>query len=407
MLLPKVQGHKLGRMVTPALTSRCHSSIKHDNSSGNVEIHWDSGSLSRVPYEFLRDNCQCPSCFNEFATQSVTLLPDVLKDSEQGIKDARVLDDQIVLQWNSGHLSKFKIDWLRERVYTRRGRDIVRDFKCNLWGSEHKLKFFDFKRFLENDGYLFEWMKVLVTEGINILKDAPRKPDQLSLLANRASGFLYSTMYGSIFTVKEKPNASNLAYTSGYLALHTDQPYYEYQPGIQYLHCITGSPKGQGVNQLVDGWKVATDLRAEHPKAFEILTTLKFLYEQRGNEMFGKFILLNDQSPIGVNQFGEIDRVSYNYPSRAASMHLSAQEMKDLYQAAGIFHKMMYDSKYMIEYQLEEGDILCFHNMRILHGRTPYDATTSQRWLEGAYTSWDNLHARMRAIEEELNNSSQ
>ena len=108
-----------------------------------------------------------------------------------------------------------------------------------------------------------------------------------------------------------------------------------------------------------------------------------------------------------VNQFGEIDRVSYNYPSRAASMHLSAQEMKDLYQAAGIFHKMMYDSKYMIEYQLEEGDILCFHNMRILHGRTPYDATTSQRWLEGAYTSWDNLHARMRAIEEELNNSSQ
>ena len=35
-----------------------------------------------------------------------------------------------------------------------------------------------------------------------------------------------------IFTVKEKPNANNLAYTSGYLALHTDQPYYATQPDV-------------------------------------------------------------------------------------------------------------------------------------------------------------------------------
>ena len=195
MLLPKLQ-HHLGRMVTPVLASRCLSGINHDNGSGHVEIYWDTDSHSRVPYEFLRDNCQCPSCFNEFATQSITLLPDVLRDSEQGIKEASVLDDQIVLQWNSGHLSKFKIDWLRERVYTRGGRDIIKDLKYTFWGSEHSLKAFNFNRFLESDGYLLEWMKVLVTEGINILKDAPRKPDQLRLVANRASGFLYSTMYG-------------------------------------------------------------------------------------------------------------------------------------------------------------------------------------------------------------------
>lgn len=85
-------------------------------------------------------------------------------------------------------------------------------------------------------------------------------------------------------------------------------------------------------------------------------------------------------------------------------MNMAAEETKKLYQAAGIFQGMMYDSKYLMEYQLQEGDILCFHNLRVLHGRTPYDSSVSHRWLEGAYGSWDDLYARMRAIQEELNN---
>ena len=83
-------------------------------------------------------------------------------------------------------------------------------------------------------------------------------------------------------------------------------------------------------------------------------------------------------------------------------MNMPAEETKSLYQAAGLFQKMMYDPKYLMEYQLEEGDILCFHNKRVLHGRTPFDSTISERWLEGGYASWDDLFARMRAIDEEL-----
>ena len=74
---------------------------------------------------------------------------------------------------------------------------------------------------------------------------------------------------------------------------------YRFSSQIQFLHCIVGSPKNQGVNQLVDGFKVATDLRDQNAEAFKILTTLKFLYEQKGDDMFGRFILKYSKSPIG------------------------------------------------------------------------------------------------------------
>jgi hypothetical protein len=34
------------------------------------------------------------------------------------------------------------------------------------------------------------------------------------------------------FSVLAKANATNVAYTQGYLQLHTDLPYYEYKPGV-------------------------------------------------------------------------------------------------------------------------------------------------------------------------------
>ena len=39
----------------------------------------------------------------------------------------------------------------------------------------------------------------------------------------------------------------------------------------------------------------------------------------------------------------------------------------------------------LVEYKMEEGDIVCFNDQRVLHGRTAYDAEKVDRWLEGGY----------------------
>ncbi len=59
-------------------------------------------------------------------------------------------------------------------------------------------------------------------------------------------------IFRDIFTVKDKPSASNVAYTSGYLAMHTDQPYNYYQPGVRFLsHSIaSGSLNPSGLKSI-------------------------------------------------------------------------------------------------------------------------------------------------------------
>ena len=40
------------------------------------------------------------------------------------------------------------------------------------------------------------------------------------------------------YSVQAKPNAANVAYTSGYLQLHTDLPYYNYKPGVSRINSL-------------------------------------------------------------------------------------------------------------------------------------------------------------------------
>lgn len=48
-------------------------------------------------------------------------------------------------------------------------------------------------------------------------------------------------MFSEEFSVQAKADATNVAYTSGYLQLHTDLPYYEYKPGVLLFTTTTGT----------------------------------------------------------------------------------------------------------------------------------------------------------------------
>ena len=45
---------------------------------------------------------------------------------------------------------------------------------------------------------------------------------------------IYDLIFSHHFEVKAKFDANNLAYTSHYLPLHIDLPYYDYVPGVGY-----------------------------------------------------------------------------------------------------------------------------------------------------------------------------
>ena len=45
--------------------------------------------------------------------------------------------------------------------------------------------------------------------------------------------YIFFLLPSEQFSVQAKANATNVAYTSEYLQLHTDLPYYEYKPGVR------------------------------------------------------------------------------------------------------------------------------------------------------------------------------
>ena len=80
---------------------------------------------------------------------------------------------------------------------------------------------------MEDDMTLLSCLDTLSSHGLTVLEGAPRREDVLRDVSRRV-GPLKITDYGDIFDVQTKTSPNNVAYTSGYLGLHTDQPYYRY-----------------------------------------------------------------------------------------------------------------------------------------------------------------------------------
>ena len=54
------------------------------------------------------------------------------------------------------------------------------------------------------------------------------------------------------------------------------------------------------------------------------------------------------------------------------------------------------------------GEIACFHNYRVLHGRQAFQVLQEgERHLEGGFLDWDDVHSRRRMIMFESSNEKE
>lgn len=70
--------------------------------------------------------------------------------------------------------------------------------------------------------------------------------------------------------------------------------------------------------------------------------------------------------------------------------------MKECYKAYYALVRTINDD--VLKYQMSPGDVICFNNKRLLHGRAAFDATTTSRWLEGCYMDFDELKSKYRVV---------
>ncbi|EDO40404.1 predicted protein [Nematostella vectensis] len=385
--------------------------VKHielEDNDGMLHVHWKNNQINRYPYVYLRDNCQCPKCYNSLLLQrNLDSISEVDLDVKPKAVEVRDDGKQIHITWPNEHISQFNSAWLHNKKLPE-SDDLTGKMKLNKKGVEFwnksmlqgKLVRFNYEDVMTKKSALFEWLHTLHSVGIALIEEAPSgmKPIAVERLATRV-GYIKDTHYGHTFDVNAKFDANNLAYTTADLPLHCDIPQSEYYPGVQMLHCLQQAPTEGGESIFVDGFFIAQEIKEQHPRLFNLLATTPIPYVDIGKDEFGDFHLKNKRESIELDELGHIVRFTYNNHVRDYFMDSPVEKVQLLYQAYLILGQMMRDPVNMLEYKLSPGEVVSFNNSRVLHGRRGYTITgEGNRHLQGCYMDWDLVNARLRNL---------
>lgn len=430
------------------------NSIKRDDKMSNVELNDIELNLKDVRLVFnltwLRDSCHCTKCTHKFSRQRIFNPKDFRphKFTVKGIelKDPSEVDKSLCLNirgghdkyisvtWGDDHESVYSIDWLQQvndlfegPLLTSKSTTDVRvnlpkdDFyspldentpKLSLWDVvdlERELKPIDFEHLLDGvdresksptyinqnkidmmsrDRFqaLYSLSNQLVTIGIAKIVNVPRELYQV-LELSKSLAYERPTGYGTVFDVKLEPSDDiNLAYSSLEFDLHTDLPYREISPGIQMLHCITDSKEG-GLSYFSDGFKAATSLREDEPDLFD--TLLRYPANFLVRDPYRNMKFRRQKQIISCNPDGNLSEINYSPFMLPPLGHKS--DMKLFYMAIDKFTRLLQSRSSKFIVKINPGDLYIFHNRRVLHGRSAYDASLYRRFLQGSFMDWDEV----------------
>ena len=224
-----------------------------------------------------------------------------------------------------------------------------------------------------------------------IFQNTPHQRGDILTLCRRF-GFLRETNFGELFDVETKPKASDLAYTDAALTSHTDNPYRNPVPGVQFLHCLTNHVSG-GLSTLVDGMKIAEVLGEENPDALRVLETthVRFRYQ-------GPAGILEDYAPlIRRDRHGHIRHIRLS--SRVDYVPaLDHDTLALFYEGRRRLNEMGNSDEYMVRFPFKPGTLLMMDNYRLLHGRTAFDVKQGHRHLQGCYIDHDGPDGLYRML---------
>jgi trimethyllysine dioxygenase len=188
--------------------------------------------------------------------------------------------------------------------------------------------------------------------------------------------------------------SKDTAYTNIALEAHTDNTYFSDPAGLQAFHVLSHKRGSGGASLLVDGFKVARELREQDPEAYEVLSTVNVHAHASGNkgisiQPYRGFPVLSHDPATGA-----LLQVRWNSSDRAG-LELPIAETPRWYAAARKFDALLKKKENEYWEQLQPGTVLVFDNWRVLHGRSAF---TGERRVCGAYLNRDDWVSRWKML---------
>ena len=369
--------------------------IKNVSKNGtSLEVEWNDGIKSQFNYMWLRDNC--PTAHDPHSRHRMF---NILNVSENlNAKSLNVnKDGKLEVEWSEGnHTSYYDPNWLRENCYTiKNSKKYVSPY--HLWDCllEKNLETItiNHNEIMDTNDGLIKWLELLHHKGIAIVKDAPTHEKSALPVLNKIS-HTRETFFKTPFEVINIPKPNNSAYTAHALRNHMDLPWFENPPGYQFLHCLVNSAKG-GDSSAVDAFAVADYIRKNEKDIFDILVNVPLKF--RDKDYTQEAIRSVYGTAISLTKDGDYNDIRYSIAT-LDTLDCHPDIMEKVYKAHRRFGNLLHDSKFQINFRLEPGDIFCFNNRRLLHGRTEFDPNSGNRHLQGYYMDRDEIIGRLNYL---------
>lgn len=368
-----------------------------------VVLTWSDGTTLRAFDFWLRENAVGAGGIDE-ATREGLFDPAELGD-DIAIESAMVTDQgALAVTWApDGVAAVYHPGWLRHVA--------DRQHLATSWiptsvpwtaATMTDLLTHDGATVLDDSAVFSAWLNDLIAFGVARLRGCPVDPEFNETLASRI-GAVRDTNFGAHWSVqadvKSAGDAStnSTANTNLRLGPHTDLPTRETPPGFQFLHCIVNEAGG-GFSTMADGAAVVEALRNEHPDHYEALTTLNWVFFNRGpgidHRWSGPLIDLGvEGSPLTLRAF---------YPVRGFP-DMEPDDMPRAYAALRCFSQLADSDRFKLASRFEPGDVVGFDNRRILHGRDAFESG-GHRHLRGMYIDHDEVRSTARVANRRLGN---
>jgi trimethyllysine dioxygenase len=238
-----------------------------------------------------------------------------------------------------------------------------------------------------NEG-LLRWLSLVEEYGFALATGVPPTLEATKELVTRI-GYVRETIFGGMWEFTANLAFKDTAYTSSAIGPHTDGTYAFDSPGYQLFHCLQFDGSG-GDSTLVDGFKVADQIRRTDPLAFQTLSSVKVPAQYLGDGVH----LRAEHSVIALDHNGDLSQIAYNNYDRAP-FRLPTPRMNGFYRALSLFNRAINDPSNEITLRLLPGTALLFDNWRTLHGRRAYQGF---RRLCGAYLNKEDFDSKLRVL---------
>lgn len=369
-----------------------HKATAVVHTHDTLSVTWSDGRVSQYHALLLRENRPNPDTIHPKAREMCLSPTDI-----EG--DLRILNAQIdalgsvSVSFSDGTSSAYHPGWLRGIAWfgdEPPSRPI-------LWRAEDlpEPPSFDGPEALQDSSVFLQWLEALRDYGVARLRGLPQQDGLLEAIVTRI-GPVRESNFGRQYTLEIKDDPDSQAFTSDMLLQHIDLPTRETPFGLQFLYTRENTTAG-GEGLYVDAYRIAEDMRAEAPEHFHSLCTDVWEYSNRARR--------SDYRGWGpvveTDAHGQISGIRYNTFLRAP-LKAPVVVQRRAYKAYRAFCERAQDPRYMLRTRYQPGDLFAFDNRRALHGRSGYEVTGGQRFIEGIYADRDDLHSRIRTLKRQI-----